>query len=186
LQQRNFTNIGLDNYTFHIGQRFDSTLPFALGWSFLAFHVDLSKEHIQNPAQVYCIEGDRSVLSGDTAEVDLWFDGSFNLLSFVKIGNCYLFRIVPEMGLGIGYGMWGFFNEKNKQSYKLEVMMLSTRINLRTSIFDLFYIDYPLWNFCIFLLKNRPAYGDLGDVKITRPETFGLRALMAVGITIKL
>jgi hypothetical protein len=185
LMQCNFADIGFDNFTFHIGQRFKSPLPFAFGWSFIAFHVDLSSAHIRDPNQVYFIEGDRTVLTGETGEADVWFDGSYNLLSFIRINDRYMLRMIPELGLGLGYGMWGYTNVMNGQTYKLETMMLSARFNIRTTIFDLIYIDYPLWDFCINLLQSRPAYGDLGTVKITRPEIFELRALITVGIIIK-
>lgn len=182
LAQRDFTDLGINNFTFHAGQRFKIDFPLNIGWSFLAYKVDLSDEHLQNEDQVFFIDGDRTKLTGETGAANLWFDISYNLLSFIRIKDRYILRIIPEFGIGLGYGMWGFTNIATEDAYKLEALTLLARVNLRTTLFDLIYIDYPFWNSFIYLTKSRPVYGDLSGVEINRPEYYGMTALMTLGV----
>jgi hypothetical protein len=104
LTQRNFSDIGFNNFTFHAGQRFDNDFPIKFGWSLLTYRVDLAKAHLMDTNTVIFIEGDRSTLSGDLSAFHLFFDGALCNLSFLKLGDRYLVRIIPEAGIGLNYG----------------------------------------------------------------------------------
>jgi len=197
LAQNNFSDLGADNFTLLAGQRFRrvnfsrvnfSRFDFSrFGWRFLAVNAELSSAHLSNPDQVAFIEGNRDDLSGDVFAARVYWDYyPFTL----DLGHCSSLRapilsVSPVVSLGLGYNSWGFSNTLFDENYRLNAVTLSLGACLHTELFGFLFIENPMLDFFVYMLKNREVEGSIGDTSITRPEYWGIFSWATIGIKIR-
>jgi hypothetical protein len=112
LAQNKFRDLGKDNFTFLMGQRFGKDKFSKLGWRYMIINADLSPEHIRNPNQVAYIEGNRQDLTGDVHAQRFCMDYYPVSIGIGYIGKWerYVLEVSPVLYGAIGYNNWGFTN----------------------------------------------------------------------------
>jgi hypothetical protein len=188
LMQNKFRNLGKNNHTFLIGQQIGRNKTSVFGWRYMIINVELSTEHIQNPNQVAFIEGNRMDLTGKVHAQRATFDfNPFTLgIAYIEKWNRHILTVTPTIYSGLGYNIWEFTNTKYDDSYHLEALTFSLGVRLRSTIFDLVFIENPLIDVFAYVAKSRSVGGNIGDTEITRPEHFGVFSWATIGITIPL
>jgi len=188
LAQNKFNNLGKNNYTFLVGQRFGATLKNRLGWRYMIINAELSDDHIQNVNQVAFIDGNRKDLIGDVHAQRLSLDYHPIIIGvgYLQKRNIHFLKIIPVIYSSIGYNSWGFTNTKYNEEYRLKAFTVGAGIRLHSTLFDFLFIENPLIDFFTYLSKSRSTKGHIGDTDITRPENFGVFSWATIGINIKL
>ena len=187
LAQNKFRDLGRDNYTFLVGQRFGNASGSKLGWRYMIINAELSGEHIQNVNQVKWIEGNREDLTGDVYAQRLGLDYYPVTIGIghIKKWDRNVLEISPVLYAALGYNSWGFTNTLYDESYRLKAFTAGGGIRLQSVLFDLLFIENPFMDFFTYLVKNRSVYGEIGDTQITRPEHFGMFSWASVGIRLE-
>lgn len=187
LTQNKFRDIGPENFTFLVGQRFKKTAWNKLGWRYMIIDAELSDEHIQNVNQVGWIEGNREDLSGDVHAQRMGIDYypvSIGV-GYIKKWDRHILEIHPVLYGALGYNNWGFTNTLYDENYRLKALSLGGGIRLQSVLFETIFIENPLMDFFTYLAKNRSVYGEIGDTQITRPEHIGMFSWATIGIRLE-
>jgi hypothetical protein len=186
LAQNKFRDLGRDNFTFLIGQRFGKKYQGLFGWRYMIINAQLSDEHIQNENQVAFIEGNRIDLKGSVHAQRISFDFyPYTLgIGFIKKINRHVLQVSPVLNAALGYNEWMFTNTKFEEDYWLRAMTISAGFRLRSVLFGHLFIENPLFDPFLYLWKNRSVKGEIGDTSITRPDHYGLFSWATVGFQI--
>lgn len=182
LAQNKFRDLGKDNFTLVVGQRFGKERFRKLGWRYLIINADLSSEHIQNTNATF-IEGNRQDLTGDVHAQRLCLDycpGSVGI-GFIRKWNRYVLELSPVLYGAIGYNNWGFTNTLYNEDYRLKAMTIGGGIRLQGILFRNIFIENPFFDLFTYVVKSRSVQGEIGDTQITRPELFGIFGWTTIG-----
>jgi hypothetical protein len=188
LLQRDFTDIGPDNWTLLAGMRFWQPGLDRFGLRLVTLDVELSPKHLQDSSNVKFIEGNRMDLAGGLGAHRLywdWYPGRLQV-GHIRAWNRYALTVRPVVGAGIGYTNWRFKNTKYDESYDLRAMSLGFGARLGIELFDVVFIDNPMLDFAFLVAKNRSVAAVLGDTRITRPEWWSLFSWLGVGVKVRL
>lgn len=166
LLQRNFTNLGRDNYTFLFGQKFGK-----LGYRLLSINVQLSPEHIaDNPYIVGDLTGAEAQLLAHRGYFDYYiFDAKLGFLDFIPIAS-----------FGLGYQ--NMMVAKEIDLYDFKAVTLSVGLRIQCKFFNIAFIEFPVGDLFFYLIKNRSAKGAFDSLIIDYPEWGLLFLWINVGI----
>lgn len=187
LIQNRFNNYGPSNFTLFGGFRFKSPKLRFFGLQYLLVNAELGRDHLLDPNQVCCIEGDRSNLRGKIMYHRIYYDVypiTFKLIA-IRQWQRHLITIKPIIGVGFGYSNWYFTNNEpgiTNSAYDLKAFSFNLGIRIRTELLNLFFVDLPFYDLGILIAKNRSANGKVGSVEFTRPEFFTLTSMWCAGI----
>ncbi|HOP03008.1 MAG TPA: hypothetical protein PL017_00150 [Tenuifilaceae bacterium] len=188
LMQNKFKNIGKDNYTFFIGQRFGKISNGRFGLRYMVINAELSDEHIQNENQVAFIEGNRIDLTGSVHAQRFCFD--YYPISigvgYLSRSNKYVLHVSPVIYSNLGYNKWEFINTLYNENYLLKALTFGGGIRLKSVLFDVIIIENPLIDIFTYITKSRSVKATIGDTKITRPEHFGVFGWATIGFKVNL
>jgi len=187
LIQNSFRNPGPENFTLHVGNILTNKSFFNFGWSLLLFNVQLSPEHIQDPRQAPFLTGDRENLSGKLTVMRPGWDFETVNFSFFPVGNRYLLRIIPIIGVNVGYFSFELINNILHESYQFSSITTGIRASARILIFDLIYFDYQ-FDLLYFLLNSNNGIGKIGpaNIDVLGNHKFGIQGNINLGFIIKM
>jgi hypothetical protein len=186
LLQRDFADVGPDNWTFMTGMRFWTPGLDRFGLRLLTLDVELSPKHLQDEQNVKFIEGSRLDLAGGLGAHRLYWDWyPVRLqLGHIQAWNRYALTVRPVFGAGVGYTNWRFENTKYHESYDLRAWSAGLGARLGVELFEVVFVENPMLDFALLAAKNRSAAAELGDTRITRPERWSLFSWLGVGVRI--
>ncbi|MEO0288942.1 MAG: hypothetical protein ABIN00_04835 [candidate division WOR-3 bacterium] len=173
LLQNDFKNLGISNYTFIAGTRFDKEfLSEKFGLSTILINVQLSQKHLADSNAIPFIEGDRDSLTGTLFVSRLLMDHyTFEKeFSFLKINFINSF--------GIGYNNWYYKNLENNDYVRYKRASIDLISRFRFTLFKHLFIDVPFID--IFLTTRREKVY-IGEAYLNYPEYFGVFSWIGFG-----
>lgn len=186
LAQNSYRDLGPSNWTLHFSEIMTNRKFFNIGWSILAFNVDLASEHIQDPSQAPFLSSDRDNLNGDMSVLRAGVDCELLNISLLPINNSYLFRIIPIVGFNIGHYAFNIENSILNESFEHSTITIGPKAALRFTIFDIIYFDYKNIDLLYFLMKNNDGVGNVGNTEIDLSDmTWGLQMTMNIGFILR-
>lgn len=184
LAQNSFRDIGSENWTIHYGQMLTEWNYFNIGWSTIAFNVNLAPEHIQDLNQAPFITGNRNNLMGDLTVIRMGADIETINLSLFPVSDSYIIRIVPLIGINIGYYKFELSNSLAEESYDFSSITLGARSAIRIKLLDMLYYDFQV-DYLLFAFKNNSGIGTVGEASINMNNIVPIQVNMSIGIIIK-
>lgn len=160
LLQNGYRNLGINNFTFFVGQRFWFDGWEKLGWRFLTINVELSEEHLKN--NIF-IEGDKEGLKGRLNVQRIYID---YCLFDSKKG---FFEFTPIVSAGLGYNYVYIVNTRNNESVQFGSISLPFAVRLAYTFWDIVFLEIPVGDFSI---HHKMPKTKLGDTYINFPEHF--------------
>lgn len=190
LSQNRFRNLGFKNYTVVAGQRFWWGKAWKrLGWRILSINVDLSNEHLRDTTSVIGIEGNRDNLAGHLNVQRLYMDFYPPCISFFEIPAYQrsVLSVTPILSAApLGYTSHSYTDTLyDDDTYTLRAYTPGINIRLNTAILDLFFIETPVIDLHLYLFKNRPVKGQVGEAYIDRPENAGMFGWINMGVKLR-
>lgn len=181
LAQNSFRDIGPENWTIHYGQMLTEREYFNIGWSTIAFNVNLAPEHLK---QTPIITGNNDNLLGDLSVIRIGTDIETINLSFFPLFNRYILRIIPLVGLNIGYYEMGIRHSIEEESFSFSSITLGARSAIRIYLFDVLYYDFQV-DWLLFAFKSNSGIGTVGEADINYNNFVPVQITMTIGINIK-
>ena len=186
LEQNNFKDIGPENYSFFIGQKFHQGTLKNWGWQLLSLEADLNPEHLQDESRVCCIKGNRENLTGHINHQRMYmnyYPSAVHVLYIKKLKkHLFSFELIP--GFAIGYSNWYHKETLANEAHDLKAVTIGGGLRLRTTILEHFFIEYPMLDFNILAAKNTSTKATIGEAEMDRPEYFTLTALILTGFRV--
>lgn len=171
LLQNRYKNLGIDNFTFFVGQRFRSDKWEKFGWRFLIINAELSEEHLGTNM---FIDGPKDGLTGNLTIVRLYLDYyPFEL----KKG---FFKFMPIVSTGLGYNSDGF--ARNNKSVYRKALAIPFSASLSYTFFNVIFFEFPVVDFT-FQTRMKKTY--LNDTYINFPEYFSIYMWINLGLKIR-
>lgn len=184
LEQNHFRELGANNFSFVVGQRFTTPKWNRFGWRVMAFRVDLDPAHLANPNEVCCITGNRQDLTGQLEAFRAYLDytpASLDLI-YVRPIQEHAISIKPVFSAGLGYHRWIHTNTAFDETHDVRALTVGGAVRLRTELFGWVFVETPNLDFAVLPIKSASPRATIGDTTLDRPEYFALTAFTTVGV----
>ena len=175
LQQNNFQNLGIDNYTFELGVALPIDKKTSWGLRYSGIGVELSESHLQEPSPAY--DGDFTGVTGALAVQRLYVDYYYNW--------CFRFiKIQPIISAGLGYNSWRFYNSLIDNNYTLQTASIGLSGRFRFTLFSYVFVEIPCIDMFAYLYKSRDPEAYIGNAHINFNEIGGMFNWIYAGVSV--
>ncbi|NPV38556.1 MAG: hypothetical protein HPY78_04725 [Brevinematales bacterium] len=172
LLQNNFQNLGFQNMTFLFGQE-GLGKKAQFGYRFSYIGVELNEKHLaENPF----LEGDTEGLEG-TLRV---LRGGLDWFPWVWGGE--VFRFFPIGSVTIGYTQIVF---TKGDVYDFQTFSVGSQLRCQWEMWRWVFVEFPLLDVGVSMVKNRSAGGEVVGVSISYPEWGVMFFWITVGVKVR-
>ena len=178
LKQNHYRNLGPSNFTFFIGNEFESAKLENWAWRLSLIKVELSKEHLRDEDSVCCINGDRSNLEGEFEQYRLYFDYLPNTKYLELLNNRLNIKFITS--LGIGYNRVVTRDAISKDEHDVGAITAGAIFRVKTAFYDRFFIE-PAIDIGFNIYKNNDVNDTVGGAELDRPEHVSFTLLTYLG-----
>jgi len=177
LQQNDFQDLGINNYTLQLGVAFPIDKTTSWGLRYSGIGVELSENHLQEPSPAY--DGDFTGVTGNLEVQRLYAD-------YYYTWDFHFIRIQPIISAGLGYNSWNFYNSLIEDNYSLQTASIGLSGRFRFTLFSYVFVEIPCIDMFAYLYKSREPEAYLGNAHINFNMIGGMFNWVYAGVSVPL
>lgn len=178
LSQNEYRDLGLSNFTFFVGKRFESERLKNWTWRISLINVELSNEHLRDEKRVCCIDGDRSNLEGELEQHRLFLTYRPIALGWASENENFSTKLIPS--LGIGYNRQVTRDTLLNDEHDVKALTIGGIFRWKTTFYKRFFIE-PAIDIGYIIYKNKDVNDTVGNATLDRPEDYTFTLLVYMG-----